>query len=168
VTGGVAELSRFSPIAALDWRITEVGLTGTKLGCGEGGCGACTVMLSAVEEGGRIVHRSANACLCPLYAVEGMHVVTVEGKRGASQGLRRATHRPARLATRASGLNPTQAWATHGRACIQCRSGWPSRTARSAASGEWRVGVCGTLTRQLTPQLNCEELASCTGSAKTS
>ena len=30
-------------------------------------------------EEGKVVHRSANACLCPLYAVEGMHVVTVEG-----------------------------------------------------------------------------------------
>jgi xanthine dehydrogenase/oxidase len=32
------------------------------------------------REDGRVVHRSANACLCPLYAVEGMHVVTVEGE----------------------------------------------------------------------------------------
>lgn len=27
----------------------------------------------------QVVHRSVNACLCPLYAIEGMHVVTVEG-----------------------------------------------------------------------------------------
>ena len=54
------------------------GLTGTKLGCGEGGCGACTVMVSSWE-GGSILHRAVNACLCPLYAVEGMHGVTVEG-----------------------------------------------------------------------------------------
>lgn len=56
----------------------EKGLTGTKLGCGEGGCGACTVMVSHWD-GAKIVHRSVNACLCPLYAVDGMHVVTVEG-----------------------------------------------------------------------------------------
>ena len=53
-------------------------MTGTKLGCGEGGCGACTVMVSSWE-GDSILHRAVNACLCPLYAVEGMHVVTVEG-----------------------------------------------------------------------------------------
>ena len=35
-------------------------------------------MLSHWEDG-KAVHRSANACLCPLYAVEGMHVITVEG-----------------------------------------------------------------------------------------
>ncbi len=58
----------------------ELGLTGTKLGCGEGGCGACTVMVSSCQDD-RLVHRSVNACLCPLYAVEGMHVVTVEGVR---------------------------------------------------------------------------------------
>lgn len=57
----------------------DVGLTGTKLGCGEGGCGACTVMVSSVGDDGQLLHRSVNACLCPLYAIEGMHVVTVEG-----------------------------------------------------------------------------------------
>lgn len=55
-----------------------IGLTGTKLGCGEGGCGACTVMVSSLEQK-KLQHRAINACLCPLYAVEGMHVVTVEG-----------------------------------------------------------------------------------------
>ncbi|GLC34818.1 hypothetical protein PLESTB_001167600 [Pleodorina starrii] len=66
--------------------LRENGLTGTKLGCGEGGCGACTVMLSQWEDG-HVVHRSANACLCPLYAVEGMQVVTVEGLGNVRDGL---------------------------------------------------------------------------------
>ena len=60
----------------------ELGLTGTKLGCGEGGCGACTVMVSSLEGPHRkLTHRAVNACLCPLYAVEGCHVVTVEGRK---------------------------------------------------------------------------------------
>ncbi|KAG2484282.1 hypothetical protein HYH03_016926 [Edaphochlamys debaryana] len=66
--------------------LRDNGLTGTKLGCGEGGCGACTVMLSHFEDG-KVVHRSANACLCPLYAVEGMQVVTVEGLGNVRDGL---------------------------------------------------------------------------------
>ncbi len=59
--------------------LAESGYTAAKLGCGEGGCGACTVMVSSVEPDGSLYHRSVNACLCPLYAVEGMHVITAEG-----------------------------------------------------------------------------------------
>lgn len=56
-------------------------MTGTKLGCGEGGCGACTVMLSKVvnRKTHEIKHIAANACLTPLCAVHGMSVTTVEG-----------------------------------------------------------------------------------------
>jgi xanthine dehydrogenase/oxidase len=57
-------------------------LTGTKLGCGEGGCGACTVTLSCWQrhsDSYNVVHRSVNACLAPLCAVDSCHVTTVEG-----------------------------------------------------------------------------------------
>jgi xanthine dehydrogenase/oxidase len=57
-----------------------IGLTGTKLGCAEGGCGACTVVVSQLNPTtGRIYHASVNACLAPLVSVDGKHVVTVEG-----------------------------------------------------------------------------------------
>ena len=56
-----------------------MGLTGSKLGCGEGGCGACTVMLSSCGAAGHVTHASVNACLMPLCAVDGMAVTTVEG-----------------------------------------------------------------------------------------
>ncbi len=56
----------------------SVGLTGTKLGCGEGGCGACTVMVSWLQEG-MVIHAAVNACLAPLPSVDGMAVTTVEG-----------------------------------------------------------------------------------------
>ncbi|XP_074574131.1 xanthine dehydrogenase-like isoform X2 [Curcuma longa] len=60
--------------------LRDIGLTGTKLGCGEGGCGACTVMISCFDEWSRkSKHYAINACLAPLYSVEGMHVITVEG-----------------------------------------------------------------------------------------
>lgn len=63
-------------------------LTGTKLVCGEGGCGACTVLLSKVDHStGRIEHRSVNACLYPLGAVDGAHVITVEGIGNSRIGL---------------------------------------------------------------------------------
>lgn len=64
------------------------GLTGAKLGCGEGGCGACTVMVSSYDHAsGSLTHKSVNACLCPLYSVEGMHVITVEGIGSTRKGL---------------------------------------------------------------------------------
>jgi len=60
--------------------LRDVGLTGTKLGCGEGGCGACTVSVSHRDAvSGKTVHRAVNACIAPVCSVEGMHVTTVEG-----------------------------------------------------------------------------------------
>ncbi|KAJ1956132.1 hypothetical protein EC988_001510 [Linderina pennispora] len=56
------------------------GLTGTKLGCNEGVCGACTVMLSKFDTvKNRVEHLAINSCLTPLYALDGKHVTTVEG-----------------------------------------------------------------------------------------
>ncbi|XP_068641785.1 xanthine dehydrogenase 1-like isoform X2 [Aristolochia californica] len=68
--------------------LRDLGLTGTKLGCGEGGCGACTVMVSYYDQHSmKSMHYAANACLTPLYSVEGMHVITVEGVGSQRKGL---------------------------------------------------------------------------------
>ncbi|KAK4419557.1 Xanthine dehydrogenase 1 [Sesamum alatum] len=68
--------------------LRDIGLTGTKLGCGEGGCGACTVMISYFDQNSKkCVHLAINACLAPLYSVEGMHVITVEGVGNRRYGL---------------------------------------------------------------------------------
>lgn len=65
----------------LDYLRSRPGLRGTKLGCGEGGCGACTVVMQLGEESPRkrIKHVSINACLFPLLGCEGKHIITVEG-----------------------------------------------------------------------------------------
>ena len=63
----------------LDW-LRSIGLTGTKLGCGEGGCGACTVMISTFDRArGEVRHAAVNACLMPLCAADWTAVTTVEG-----------------------------------------------------------------------------------------
>uniref|UniRef100_A0A6P4EZH7 Xanthine dehydrogenase n=1 Tax=Drosophila rhopaloa TaxID=1041015 RepID=A0A6P4EZH7_DRORH len=55
-------------------------LCGTKLGCAEGGCGACTVMVSRLDRRAhRIRHLAVNACLTPVCAMHGCAVTTVEG-----------------------------------------------------------------------------------------
>ncbi|XP_020096279.1 xanthine dehydrogenase-like [Ananas comosus] len=68
--------------------LRDIGLTGTKLGCGEGGCGACTVMASCYDQHmKKMMHFAINACLAPLYSVEGMHIITVEGIGNRQRGL---------------------------------------------------------------------------------
>src|SRR5947208_17065848 len=60
-------------------RSSEVGLTGTKKVCAQGGCGACTVMVSAYAPAERTIHhRAINACLCPLCSLDGMAVTTTD------------------------------------------------------------------------------------------
>ncbi|KAJ8247097.1 hypothetical protein GJAV_G00258690 [Gymnothorax javanicus] len=55
-------------------------LTGTKYGCGGGGCGACTVMVSRYQvQTKTTIHISANACLLPVCQLHGAAVTTVEG-----------------------------------------------------------------------------------------
>lgn len=68
-------------------RSPEVGLTGAKKGCGQGGCGACTVILSRWDAAAeKVVHRSINSCLRPVCALDGLSVTTVEGTSGVDQG----------------------------------------------------------------------------------
>ncbi len=68
----------FSPIRSLlDWLREDQRATGTKEGCNEGDCGACTVVLVRVE-GGRLVYRPVNACITFLGMADGAEVLTVE------------------------------------------------------------------------------------------
>jgi xanthine dehydrogenase/oxidase len=77
-----------NPTVLLTDYLYAIGLTGTKVGCGQGGCGACTVMLSHRDPvSGAPIHRAVNACLRPLCAVDGMIVTTTEGIGSVRGGL---------------------------------------------------------------------------------
>jgi xanthine dehydrogenase small subunit len=76
--GADIALLDFAPRATLlDWLREEAGATGTKEGCGEGDCGACTIVLARNRDGA-IQHEAVNACVLLLGQVDGAEVLTVE------------------------------------------------------------------------------------------
>jgi xanthine dehydrogenase small subunit len=78
--GEVASLGNVPPDRTLLELLREdLGATGTKEGCGEGDCGACTVVLGELAEGGeRIEYRAINACIRLAHSIDGMALWTVE------------------------------------------------------------------------------------------
>jgi carbon-monoxide dehydrogenase small subunit len=70
VNGGEVTLHAYPLARLLDVLREELRLTGTKEGCGEGECGACSVILD-----GELV----NSCLVPVAQAEGARILTVEG-----------------------------------------------------------------------------------------
>src|SRR5690349_7040251 len=91
-------------------RSPGVGLTGTKLACGEGGCGACTVLITRIDPNtNQVVERAVNACLHPLCSLDGAAVTTIEAT-GSSRG----------------GLSPVQQAMVDeaGTQCGFCTPGW--------------------------------------------
>jgi xanthine dehydrogenase small subunit len=67
-----------SGMTVLDFVRYEQQLTGTKIGCREGDCGACTILIGEVI-GGQMKYKSMTSCITPLVNVVGKHVVTIEG-----------------------------------------------------------------------------------------
>ncbi|MGO4914011.1 xanthine dehydrogenase small subunit [Pseudogemmobacter sp. W21_MBD1_M6] len=83
LNGETVRVSGQSPTRTLlDWLRIDRGLTGTKEGCNEGDCGACTVMVTDADGA-----RAMNACILFLPQLQGRAVRTVEGIAGPDGAL---------------------------------------------------------------------------------
>jgi carbon-monoxide dehydrogenase small subunit len=80
LNGATVEVKAHPMARLLDVLREECGLTGTKEGCGEGECGACTVLVDGA---------AVCSCLVPVAQAEGAEVVTIEGL-GTEHPLQRA------------------------------------------------------------------------------
>ena len=70
--------SQLPGMSVLDYLRLSERLTGTKEGCKEGGCGACTVLVGELQ-GEKLVYKTVLSCLLPLGELSGKHLVTIEG-----------------------------------------------------------------------------------------
>jgi xanthine dehydrogenase small subunit len=73
--------------SVLDWLREDAHCTGTKEGCNEGDCGACTVVLGSLDETGALQLQPVNACIQFLPTLDGKALFTVEDLEGAGAAL---------------------------------------------------------------------------------
>jgi xanthine dehydrogenase large subunit len=113
------------------------GLIGSKEGCAEGDCGACTVVLVDTDASGNHQYRAINSCLVPLPLIAGRKIVSVEGVAAAAQ------------------LHPVQQAMVnrHGSQCGYCTPGFIMSLFeayhRTDLNEPWQVDdqLCGNLCR---------------------
>ena len=77
--GELVQLRDVPPtLTVLTWLREHRGLTGTKEGCAEGDCGACTVAIGEPDGAGGLAFRAVNACIQFVGTLHGKELVTVE------------------------------------------------------------------------------------------
>ena len=136
--GQIVEIDEVGPTETLlDYLRLREGAHGTKEGCNEGDCGACTVVIGDLVDG-RVRYRPVNSCIQLLGAMDGKEIVTVED-----------------LAAPDGTLHPVQAafQECHGLQCGYCTPGMVMSTIDllkhhpSATEGEIRSLLEGNLCR---------------------
>jgi len=121
-----------NPQMPLLWVIRDlIGLTGTKYGCGEGICGACTIMADG--------NNAIRSCITPVEAAVGHVITTIEGLSPTS------TH-PAQVAWVANQV-PQCGWCQSGQ-IMNCASGMGAGLSGAALlTAQKNVCICGTYNR---------------------
>ncbi len=136
----------------------DLGCTGTKEGCGEGDCGACTVVLGE-ERHGKLHYSAVNSCIRLAHSVDGMALWTVEDL--AEDPLIRPAG-PAPSAEKAITLHPAQEAMVqcHGSQCGFCTPGFVM-----SLFGMYQNHVCHgqPITRELAQEELSGNLCRCTG-----
>ncbi len=115
------------------------GLVGTKEGCAEGDCGACTVAVAEKGDDGKPHWRAINSCLLLMPMLQGKHVVTVEALKDATTG----QYHPAQEAM-AKALGSQCGYCTPGIVMSMFEA-----TYRSDLDAPWKLDdqLCGNLCR---------------------
>ncbi len=91
LNGNAVRVDSVSPnTTLLEW-LRATGLTGSKEGCAEGDCGACSVAIVDRDARGKRCYRAINSCLVPLPLMAGRDIISVEGV--STKG--RCSHGPA-------------------------------------------------------------------------
>ena len=86
LNGKPVRVEAVSPNTTLLEFLRGIGLTGSKEGCAEGDCGACSVAIIERGADGKPTYRAVNSCLMPVCLVAGREVVSVEGIAKSESG----------------------------------------------------------------------------------